>query len=263
MFILLSVEVNEWVYLFIYKWKLSVYRSVLKTPSLLVETCFECNVINPFVQFLLVVHMGDIETQVLEWLKAGNDTAEDIVDLPWSIRRIGSGMYAAEHPRMPFSLLVTFSEDFIHLLVPLGLETFPMTKDEKLRVYHTLLRLNDQVNLMKFTLSGMDDDVYLRVDLDKKTLGKAEFNDALTALLIGLMSAVSALGLEEAFAKELFDRIVGMVLERVERGASRDELMKFLTVKVGMSVEDAKNLLDEVFAAKKEVEEQGKDVGYF
>ncbi|NJE61871.1 YbjN domain-containing protein [Thermococcus sp. 21S7] len=207
--------------------------------------------------------MRDIETRVLEWLKTGNDKAEDIVDLPWSIRKVGLDIYVAEHPRMPFSLLVTFSEEFIHLLVPLGLETFSMAKDEKLKVYHTLLRLNDQVNLMKFTLSGMDDDVYLRVDLDKKTLGKDEFNDALAALLVGLMSAVSALGLEEAFAKEIFDRIVGMVLERVERGASRDELMRFLTVKVGMSVEDAKNLLNEVFAAKKEIDEQGKDVGYF
>ena len=207
--------------------------------------------------------MEDIENMVLEWLRAGNDKAEDIVDLPWSVKEMRPGMYVAEHPRMPFSLLVAFSEDFIHLLVPLGLETFSMTKDEKLKVYHTLLRLNDQVNLMKFTLSGMDDDVYLRVDLDKKTLGKEEFNDALTSLLIGLMSAVSELGLEEAFAREIFDRIVGMVLERVDHGASREELMRFLTVKVGMSVEDAKNLLDEVFAAKKEMEEQGKDVGYF
>ncbi|NJE04261.1 DNA-binding protein [Thermococcus sp. MV11] len=207
--------------------------------------------------------MDDIEVQVLEWLREGDDTAQDIVDLPWSVREVQPGTYLAEHPRMPFSLLVVFSEGFVHLLVPMGLETFSMSNNEKLRVYHTLLRLNDQVNLMKFTLSGMDDDVYLRVDLDKKTLGKDEFNDALTALLIGLMSAVSAMGLEEAFEREIFDRIVGMVLERVERGASRDELMRFLTVKVGMSVEDAKNLLNEVFAAKKEIEEQGKDVGYF
>ncbi|AFL95258.1 hypothetical protein CL1_1055 [Thermococcus cleftensis] len=207
--------------------------------------------------------MDDIEVQVLEWLREGDDTAQDIVDLPWSVREVQPGTYLAEHPRMPFSLLVVFSEGFVHLLVPMGLETFSMSNNEKLRVYHTLLRLNDQVNLMKFTLSGMDDDVYLRVDLDKKTLGKDEFNDALTALLIGLMSAVSAMGLEEAFEREIFDRIVGMVLERVERGASRDELMRFLTVKVGMSVEDAKNLLNEVFAAKKEIDGQGEDVGYF
>lgn len=207
--------------------------------------------------------MDDVEVRVLEWLREGDDTAQDIVDLPWSVKEAQPGTYLAEHPRMPFSLLVMFSEGFVHLLVPMGLETFSMPNDEKLRIYHTLLRLNDQVHLMKFTLSGMNDDVYLRVDLDKKTLGKEEFNDALTALLIGLLSSVSALGLEEAFAREIFDRIVGMVLDRVDRGASREELMKFLTVKVGMTVEDAKNLLDEVFAAKRSLEGHEKDVGYF
>ncbi|AEK73335.1 hypothetical protein GQS_07185 [Thermococcus sp. 4557] len=207
--------------------------------------------------------MDDIEARVLGWLKAGDDAAEDIVDLPWSVKEIQPNTYVAEHPRMPFSLLVVFSEGFIHLLVPLGLETFSMTNDDKLKIYHTLLRLNDQVNMMKFTLSGMNDDVYLRVDLDKKTLGKEEFNDALTALLIGLLSSVSALGLEEAFAQEIFDRIVSMVVDRVDKGASREELMKFLTVKVGMTVEDAKNLLDEVFAAKRSLGGHEKDVGYF
>jgi len=163
---------------------------------------------------------------------------------------------------MPFSVLVTFSDEFVHLLVPLGLETFSMSKDDKLKVYHALLRLNDQVNLMKFTLAGMDDEVYLRVDLDKKTLGKEEFNDALTSLLIGLLSAISALGLEQAFQQEVFDRIVAMVLERLQKGATREELMRFLTVKVGMPEKDAKDLLDQIFKVKKEVEEQERDIGY-
>ena len=206
--------------------------------------------------------MPDVERLVLEWLREGTDTAEDIVDLPWALKELQPGAYVAEHPRMPFSVLVTFSDEFVHLLVPLGLETFSMSKDDKLKVYHALLRLNDQVNLMKFTLAGMDDEVYLRVDLDKKTLGKEEFNDALTSLLIGLLSAISALGLEQAFQQEVFDRIVAMVLERLQKGATREELMRFLTVKVGMPEKDAKDLLDQIFKVKKEVEEHERDIGY-
>ncbi|QDA32202.1 DNA-binding protein [Thermococcus indicus] len=196
--------------------------------------------------------MDDIEVQVLEWLKAGDDTAEDIVDLPWSVKEIQPNTYVAEHPRMPFSLLVVFSEGFIHLLVPLGLETFSMTNDDKLKIYHTLLRLNDQVNMMKFTLSGMNDDVYLRVDLDKKTLGKEEFNDALTALAIGLLSGVEALGLEEEFVEKVFDRILYMLLERVERGYTYEQLMEFLTVKVGLDETGARRLLDSVLGSTQE-----------
>ena len=207
--------------------------------------------------------MDNIEDRVLEWLKSGNDTARDIVDLPWTIQEVQPNTYLAEHPRMPFSLLVTFSEGFVHLVVPLGLETFPLRNDEKLKVYHALLELNDRVHMMKFTLSGMNDEVYLRVDLDKNTLGKEEFNDALTALLIGLLSSVSALGLEEAFEQEVFNRIVGMVLERMQKGASEEELLSFLTVKVGMSAEDAKSLIDQVFEAKRSLEGEEGDVGYF
>ncbi len=204
--------------------------------------------------------MDDVESKVIEWLKRGTDSAKDIVDLPWTLRELQPGTYLAEHPRMPFSLMVVFSEEFIHLLVPLGLETLSMSTEERLKVYHTLLRLNDGVNMMKFTLSGMNDDVYLRVDLDKSTLGKEEFNNALTALLIGLLSAVSALGLEEEFEGEIFDRIVGMVVERMQKGASKDELMKFLTVKVGMSEKEASALLAQILQAMKT--ESGDDMAY-
>ncbi|WP_297477184.1 DNA-binding protein [Thermococcus sp.] len=206
--------------------------------------------------------MDDVESKVIEWLKSGTDSAKDIVDLPWTLRELRPRTYLAEHPRMPFSLMVVFSEDFVHLLVPLGLETLSMSTEERLKVYHTLLRLNDGVNMMKFTLSGMNDDVYLRVDLDKSTLGKEEFNNALTALLIGLMSAVSELGLEESFAQEVFDRIVGMVVERMQKGASREELMRFLTVKVGMSEKDASALLGQILQAMNS-QDSRENVGYF
>ena len=205
--------------------------------------------------------MDEVDSKVVEWLKSGTDSAKDIVDLPWTLRELQPGTYLAEHPRMPFSLMVVFSEEFVHLIVPLGLETLSMSIEDRLKVYHTLLRLNDGVNMMKFTLSGMNDEVYLRVDLDKKTLGKGEFNDALTALMVGLMSAVSELGLEESFAREVFNRIVEMIVERMQRGASRGDLMKFLTVKVGMSPEDAESLLDQVTDAMGPGD--GGDVGYF
>lgn len=206
--------------------------------------------------------MDNVESKVIEWLKSGADSARDIVDLPWSLKELQPGVYLAEHPRMPFSLMVAFSGDFVRLIIPLGLETLSMSTEERLKVYHTLLRLNDDVHLMKFALSGMNDDVYLRADLDKKTLGKDEFNDALAALLIGLLSAVSALGLEKEFEDEIFDRIVGMVVERIQKGASREELMRFLTVKVGMPKGDAKALLTQIFNA---VENSDEDVemGYF
>ena len=207
--------------------------------------------------------MEELEKEVINWLRSGRDDAKDIVDLPWNVREIGPHRYLAEHPKMPFQLLLIFTEDFIRLVVPFGIETISLETADRMKVYRILLKLNDQINLMKFVLSDVNDNVYLRVDLDRKTLGKEEFNDALTALLVGMLTGVSALGLEEEFQQELLDRIIGMILERLEKGASRDELMKFLTLKVGMTAEDAKSLLDEVFKARRSIEGNEGDVGYF
>ncbi|WP_297480729.1 DNA-binding protein [Thermococcus sp.] len=185
-------------------------------------------------------------------MRSGNDEANDIIDLPWAVKQLEPNLYAAEHQRMPFTLLVSFGDGFIRLLVPMGLETFSMTKDEKLKVYHALLKLNAEINLMKFILMGMNDDVYLAVDLDSSTLGKKEFNDALSALLFGLLSAVSSLGLENEFENLLRECVLAMVYERLRKGASREELLEFLISKVGMPREEARALLSEVLPEEDE-----------
>lgn len=207
--------------------------------------------------------MGEFESKVLEWLASGADDAKDIVDLPWNVQPIEKGKYLAEHPRMPFQLLLVFTGDFVKLIVPFGLETISLDTSERMKLYRVLLKLNDGVNLMKFVLSGMNDEVYLRVDLDRKTLGKDEFNDALTALFMGLLTAVSALGLEEEFQRELFDRVVAMVLERLQKGATPAEVKEFLTKKVGMDEKDAENLLEKILEANTSQTYAGGDVGYF
>jgi len=183
---------------------------------------------------------------LLNWLRSGRDDANDIVDLPWEVRAVEPNLYIAEHPRMPFSLMLSFEEGFVRLLAPLGLETYTLSNDDKLKIYHALLRLNAEVKLMKFILAGMNDDVYLAVDLDLKSLGKDEFNDALSALLWGLLSAVSALNLEESFQRALEERVLAMVYERLQKGATKDDLLAFLTVKVGMPREEAEKLLQRI-----------------
>jgi len=193
--------------------------------------------------------MNDIEAQVLEWLRSGSEDAADIVDLPWEVREVEEGMYVAEHPKMPFTLVVMFSNNFVHLIIPTSLETCGMDESDKLYVYHTLLELNERIYMMKFSLGKPNDSVNIRVDLDKASLSKEEFNDALTALAIGLLSGVSALGLEGEFVEKMFDRIIEMLLERIEKGYTYEQLMEFLTVKVGLDEKEAKEILDAVLEA--------------
>ncbi|ALM76070.1 hypothetical protein [Thermococcus barophilus] len=203
-----------------------------------------------------------MEEQVIQWLREGRDDAQDIVDLPWNVKKIEEHFYIAEYPKMPFVLNILFSEEFVHLMVPFGLETTALPLAERLKIYHAMLVLNDKINLLKFTLSGINDEIILRVDLDRKTLGKAEFNDALTALLIGINELVRALKVEEDFAQAVFERIVLMLIDRIQRGATRDDLIKFLVVKVGMSKEEAEKFIDEILRSQGISKKKGIDIGY-
>ncbi|RLF86254.1 DNA-binding protein [Thermococci archaeon] len=200
-----------------------------------------------------------VPVEVLKWLKEGYDNARDIVDLPWKVTKKAEGVYLAEYPKIPFVLNVVIDEGFVHLIVPLGIETVALELPERLKVYHTLLMLNNRLNLIKFCIAGMNEEITLRVDLDRKTLGKGEFNDALTSLLIGLNQVITALGLEEEFARAVFERITMMVLERLEKGAKKEEILKFLVAKVGMDPKDAEEFLKRIIENTMPKE----DVGYF
>ncbi|MDK2854269.1 MAG: hypothetical protein PWQ92_1163 [Thermococcaceae archaeon] len=196
--------------------------------------------------------------EVLKWLEEGHDNARDIVDLPWKVTKTAENFYVAEHPKIPFVLNIVITDEFVHLIVPLGLETVALELPERLKVYHTLLVLSDKLNLIKFCITGMNEEITLRVDLDRKTLGKEEFNDALTSLLIGLNQVVTALGLEEEFARAVFERLALVVLERLEKGAKKEDILNFLVIKVGMDPKDAKEFLETIIKGKSPKD----DVGY-
>ena len=196
--------------------------------------------------------MEAIEAKVLSWLTEGKDDSPDIVDLPWKVDEIEMGVYYAEHPSVPMRLLVMFSKGFVHLIVPTSIEMEGMSDEEKLQIYETLMWLNDKVHMMKYSIGGENKQIRLRVDLDKSTLGKDEFNNALTALVIGVLVGVKALGIEEEFIQKVLSRIIMMLVYRIENGATEEELMDFLTTTVGMDVRDARDLLDAVLGAMNE-----------
>lgn len=196
--------------------------------------------------------------EVLKWLEEGYDGAKDIVDLPWKVTKTAENFYVAEHPKIPFVLNIVITDEFVHLIVPLGLETVALELPERLKVYHTLLVLSDKLNLIKFCITGMNEEITSMVDLDRKTLGKEEFNDALTSLLIGLNQVVTALGLEEEFARAVFERLALVVLERLEKGAKKEDILNFLVIKVGMDPKDAKEFLETIIKGKSPKD----DVGY-
>jgi len=190
--------------------------------------------------------MDDLRSMVLEWLRSGSEDAVDIVDLPWEVKEVDENTYVAEHPKMPFTLIVHFTPEFVVLEAPTNLQLADFPSETQLMIYRTLMELNDAVFMMKFATTEPNETVALRVDLSRKTLGKEEFNDALTSLAVGLLVGVMSLGVEEEFVENFISRIIETLQEKIRKGYTYDQLMEFLTVRVGVPEKDAREILDEV-----------------
>ncbi len=180
-----------------------------------------------------------------KWLVEGSEDAQDLVDLPWKVEREDNTL-VAQHPKIPFLLYVTEDTNSIRLRVYTGIETAVEDTKERLKILRTLMILNGGVDYLKYALEDINEEVVLRVDLSRKYFTKDVFEDAIASLLTGMYLMVRALEMEEEFRDQLFVRLVGMVRERLSEGASREDVVKFLTTRVGLNQRDAEDIVDEI-----------------
>ena len=192
--------------------------------------------------------------KVIGWLEEENG-GKRLVNQKWEVTPLeGTDVIMATTDGLPFSIGIEVTDRFVNLVIYTGIETAVLPNQERLKLYRDILLLNNENQMMKFLLAGREETIGIRVDLDIMTLGKMEFNDALSSLVVGVLVGVFALGLEDEFVQKVMERIVLMLVERIQEGQSEEDLMRFLTEKVGMDVRDARNLLDEVLMAMERIE---------
>jgi len=191
--------------------------------------------------------LEDIE----KWLVEGSEDAQDLVDLPWKVRREGNTIQA-QHPKIPFILYVTEDLNFIRLRVFTGIETAVEEVKERLKIARALLILNGSVDYLKFALEGLNEEIVLQIDLGKKYFNKNLFEDSIASLVTGLYLMVRALNIEEEFREQLFMRLIGLIKERLSEGASKEELITFLINRVGLKKKDAEEIVDEIIKGMKQ-----------
>lgn len=199
---------------------------------------------------------------ISKWLREGSDDSEDLVDLPWNVEeREEEGIYyiMAEHPKVPFPLLIVVNGHFVHIFLDTAFDTDSFELAKRLKIYKSLLHLNNETNMMKFTLLGDGETITIRLDLDLVSFNKQVFDDALTALLTGLYMMVDRLELRSEFQELVFDRIIKMVMERIEKGLSREEVKGFLVKRVGINEDDAEKMVEEIF---KEIRKERRKLRY-
>ena len=183
--------------------------------------------------------------QVIQWLAGGDETSTNLVDIPWKVRDLDKFL-VLESDKVPFSLFLSFEEKTVKIFFRTGIETAVLENQPRLAIYRTLLLLNRQIDLVKFMLDGMNEEVVSRVDLELEGLSKAELNEGLNTLLSSIYLMIRALKLEEQFQSEVTQRMVMMVQDMINQGKSRDDIENYLVAKVGLNKEDAEILLNKL-----------------
>ncbi len=119
-------------------------------------------------------------------------------------------------------MFLTFNDDnTLNLLIRTGIETATIDNQERLTVYRVLLILNKRVEMVKFMLDGINEEVVAREDMVTDTLTKDEINAGLNAILTAFYLMVQALHLEDQFNSQIIERTYMMIkiwLMRVSQG---------------------------------------------
>ncbi|MCD6301104.1 MAG: hypothetical protein J7L82_03435 [Staphylothermus sp.] len=188
---------------------------------------------------------SDVLKQITSWLKQGKTDANKLIDFPWEVEEKDNNTYVAVHPMFPIKIFIGCDEDIgvVRLQAILDVETISLDNNERLVLYHKLLKLNASP-LTKFILVSDEDFPAIAVDLSTKTLGKDEFNDALALLLATVNASIKLLGLEEEYSSKLFMELINLVKKHIEEGWGREKLIDYLVKYAKLNREQAIEIVD-------------------
>ena len=205
---------------------------------------------------------GEVSLETLKsWLEEGVERPERLENVRFVVleeRRSDGGLEAfkATSPSIPVTLSVVdlgpSPVPAYRVSIETSVATVDMEAERKLRVYRALLLLS-KLPLVKVYLYTEEHAIALAVDLDKRSLGRREFNDAIAALAIAYSLLVRELGLEEEASAEALRNLQLLAAAQLREGRSRGEVEEML-VKAGLPRELADKIVESVYGAEAGVE---------
>ena len=189
--------------------------------------------------------MAELGDEIVKWFSDGTDDAKRLINLKWDIRKADEIVYLT-NGKVPFVLMLSADNGTVQVTVDTGVETAVQELRNRLSIYRTLLIINRRVELVKFMLDGLNENVFARVDLERSVLTKDIMDEALNVLLSSLYYAIKALKLEEQFSTQVMERITMMIQDMQKEGKSRDEIETYLVSKAGIDADEARKLIEEV-----------------
>ena len=184
---------------------------------------------------------------IVNWFKESNEKSRSLIDLKWNLTTAG-GYTLLQNDKIPFVLYLNFENDknTMHILVRTGIETATIENQPRLTIYRTLLILNQRVELVKFMLDSINEEVVAREDLTIDALTKDDLNAALNTLITAFYLMVQALKLQDQFNQQIIERTYMMIKDMLQHGKTRDEIKNYLKTTIGLKDEEAEKLISQV-----------------
>jgi len=205
----------------------------------------------------------DLET-LRKWLTEGTENPEMLEHLKFIVveeRKSDEKLKAfrAVSPSIPVRLLVADLGDkpipAFRVAIETDIATVDMDPVQKLRVYRELL-LVSRLPLVKIYVYSDEHLIALAVDLDKRSLGRREFNDAIAALALAYNYLVRELGLEQQAGEEALKNLEMLAAAQLRRGRSREEVEEIL-LQAGIPESIARKIIESVYGSEEKTRESG------
>jgi len=195
-----------------------------------------------------LVFMAD-KNEIKSWLENGTDDSKSLVGMKWKIEE-GENYMVLMNEKLPFMIYMAYFGNYIEIFLKTGIETAVMENQPRLATYRSLLILNKQIDLVKFMIDGINEEIVLRADFETSSFTREEMDDALNILLSSIYVLVRTLKLEDQFNQIIAERMIMMVQQMLEQGKSTEEVKNYLITKAGLSKDEADQVMNR-FVGKK------------
>ena len=191
----------------------------------------------------------------VKWFEEEIADSDKPLDEHWEVEigeENGRKLIRASSPYRPYSVLVEVGKRFATLKIKTGVETAILDSHERLKIYRSLLLLNNKWRMAKYALVGEDEEIVIITDLDLVSLSRDEFSDALTVTLFAMNDLVKKLNLEDIYEEAQLIHVADLILQKAKSGKSKEEIVSFIAKTYKLSKDIAEEIVSEILKEEKE-----------
>ncbi len=195
--------------------------------------------------------MKNKKADIIEkWLREGKDDAENIVDLPWEVKKEqdeNAIILVASHLRFPVPIVFRIDNYNTTIMVEIDYPTDSMEPTARMEIYRNLLKINTELPYIKTGLVGDDLYVILLGEVETARVDHDTLNNYMELLLSGLFRVASSLGLENDLIQITMENIVTVVDEKRKSGMKKEEVEEYLATKLNLPKDQVATIIDKIY----------------